>query len=340
LQRLSFRELCDAIERFAGSGTFITFHSVGDRDAIGSALALSSYLKGSTVATPDFLTGNTRRLLDEVGYADKVPSVFPEGAEKAIVLDANNTEALGRFGRRIESFAGEVLFIDHHRLTERKDKEWMIFDDESFNSASSIVYEILKDRGAGMDRTSALLLLNGIIADSAEFQNASAGTFMQVSELLRMTGQEYSSIAMRLHESISPEGRLLAIREIAGASSSIEGRYLIMYGKAAMHANIAADAAIRAGADAAVFWSAKDGEASVSARLRSPLDSVLSVHLGKIMGRHARIIKGTGGGHPCAAGAYGPGAEEIDEMVNACLDDIRRGIAEEGRRRGGQGRKA
>jgi nanoRNase/pAp phosphatase (c-di-AMP/oligoRNAs hydrolase) len=68
-------------------------------------------------------------------------------------------------------------------------------------------------------------------------------------------------------------------------------------------------------------------EVSFSARMRPPLDRKLHLHLGVLMQSLAKIINGTGGGHPCAAGAYGPltskGREFEDKFRERILDLIR-----------------
>ena len=44
--------------------TLLTFHSIGDTDSISSAFALLKFFNNATIATPDFITGNSRRILE------------------------------------------------------------------------------------------------------------------------------------------------------------------------------------------------------------------------------------------------------------------------------------
>lgn len=112
--------------------------------------------------------------------------------------------------------------------------------------------------------------------------------------------------------------RYETIEDIYASKAEIAGDYVIIYGRAHAHANVAADAALNLGADAAVFWVTTEKEAALSARLLAPLDKKLGIHLGIMMESVAGLVGGTGGGHACAAGAYGPrreGAQGAGEEV-------------------------
>ena len=180
-----------------------------------------------------------------------------------------------------------------------------MFNDETYNSTASIVYEVMKKLGVSINRNTAMLLLNGIIADSAEMQNSFPLTFRQVADLLEISKIDFSFFSEYFHESIPVENKYQVIKDVAAAKTEVIGNYIMIYGKATQHANVAADTAMKLEADATVFWVMSNTEASISARLRPPLDKKLSMHLGIIMEDVGRLIGGVGGGHACAAGAYG-----------------------------------
>ncbi|MGC8676184.1 MAG: DHH family phosphoesterase [Candidatus Micrarchaeia archaeon] len=320
IKTLTFDELLELVKRYSQQDVLITFHSIGDRDAVGSAVALSEYMHSSIVAMPDFLTNNARRMLASVEYEKKISAKFVK-TSAVIVTDADNTEVLGPFSKELYNYSGEVLFIDHHLKSDNVKAELpnasavYMFTDEKFNSTSSIVYALLKRLGASIGKEVALLLANGITADSADLQNADALTFMQLSELFSISGTTYASLQEMYHSSIPLVNRLMTMQDVKNASLESTGKYLIVYGKATEHANVAADAAMNLGADAAVFWSITPYEASISGRLRSPLDKQLGIHLGVYMRGVAALLNGTGGGHACAAGAYGPEKGKVEQAA-------------------------
>ena len=192
MQGLSFAELCDAIKALKSKKVVLLFHTIGDRDAVGSATALSEYFDDASIVTPDFITNNARRMLQYIQYEKKIASQFPQDAEAALVFDANNLYALGKLGERINAFGKRTVFIDHHAPHGELTIEARMFNDESYNSTASIVYEVLKKLGGAVTKGQAFLLLNGISADSADLQNSSPQTFMQISELLAIAKLDFS----------------------------------------------------------------------------------------------------------------------------------------------------
>ena len=335
IRKLDFDELVNTIRSYFEKEVLITFHSIGDRDAVGSAVALSEYLPNSTVAMPDFLTNNAKKMLASVGYDKKISAKFQE-KEVVIVTDANNTAVLGPFAKDLATYSGEVLFIDHHLEQEElttelpNAKSVLLFSDESFNSTSSIVYAVLQRLGKKISKEAALLLVNGITADSADLQNASPLTFLQLSQLFEISGTSYAALQEQYHENIPIENRYMTVADVQRAHVEKIGNYLLVFGKATEHANVAADTAMNMGADAAVFWAVTQYEGSVSARLRSPLDRKLGIHLGTFMREIAPLLSGSGGGHACAAGAYGPEKERAEEAALHVVSKLREKFGEFG----------
>ncbi len=318
MRNVSFDELCNLFREYRDRKVLLTFHSIGDRDGVGSAAALSSFFANSVVATPDFITNNAKKMLEYVGYGRHLETRFHEDADLAIILDANTPEVLGQFRERLDKFRGEVLVIDHHAPHDGFRAAAAGFNDETYNSTASIVYAVLRTLGAEVSEGAAFLLLNGIIADSADLHNSSPKTFRQIADLLEISKVDFSFISEYFHASVPVNNRYETVEDIYASEAEIVGDYVVMHGRAHARANVAADAALNLGADAAVFWVTTDREASLSARLLSPLDKKLGIHLGLIMEGVAGIVKGTGGGHACAAGAYGPrreGAQEAGEEV-------------------------
>jgi nanoRNase/pAp phosphatase (c-di-AMP/oligoRNAs hydrolase) len=332
MRNITFLELCNTLKESRNKKVVLTFHTIGDRDGVGSATALSEYFTNASVATPDFITTNARRMLEYLGLSDKVKSNYPDDADMIIVMDANNLFALGKHEKMFENFKGELLFIDHHAPQERLPESAMVFNDESYNSTASIVYEVMKNLNFGITKEIAILLLNGITADSADLQNSSPQTFMQISELLETSKMEFSFFSEYYHRGIPAKNKYKVINDLQEASAEIVGDFILIHGHATEHANIAADTAMQMDADATLFWAVSNVEASISARLRSPLDKELSIHLGIMMKEIGGMLGGNGGGHACAAGAYGPRREAAEEAANRAVELIRGKLSSGSRR--------
>ncbi len=314
---LDISQLTSTLRQYRARKVAISFHTMGDSDGVGAAVALSRYFINSTVVVPDFVTRNARLILEKSGYKGRMKTTLPKDCELLIITDTNTTGQLGKLKRQLDGFGGGLLFIDHHLLPKKPDVDVnaTYFNSEDYNSASSIVYEVLKKLDFNMQKGTAMLLINGIVADSAELKNATALTFHQISELLRISGTSYSKILDQYRNNTPPEIKYNSIRDVAAAEIELINGHVFMYGSTETHANACAEAALNLGADASLFWRADSHEISLSARLRPPLDEELSIHLGKVMQQVAEIIQGNGGGHPCAAGAYGPRVERKGKAI-------------------------
>ena len=198
----------------------------------------------------------------------------------------------------------------------------MVFNDEFYNSTASIIYEILKPTGIMISKSIAELLALGIISDSAEFRNASYRTFEEVGELLSISNVDYVSLLPIMQHTTSVDSREQSMHDLFSSKTTIVAGLLFASGMAKGHANQSADDAIKVGADLALFYSVNKREVSFSARLRPPLDKELGIHLGKMMKELAPIIGGHGGGHPCAAGAYGPSIPKAAEFASKFVAGI------------------
>lgn len=322
---LDLNELSDYILKNKNTRVTLTFHSIGDRDGVAAAVGLSQMFAHAEIVTPDFITNNAKHMVEHSRWDGKIGTEFSKFTELTIIVDANRLELLGKLGKSLIDFKGEILFIDHHSIAGYPDYggKIRICNDENYNSASSIVYELLKMNRVPISKAVAYMLINGIVSDSADFQNSSPQTFRQISELLEISGLQYPEVIDNTHGAASADIRGRIMKDLFSSAIEVCGNYLIVYGPAQFQANTAAETALGLGADASLFWSVHDGEISFSGRLRAPLDKKFSIHLGRMMANIAPMISGTGGGHPCAAGAYGKKASAAEEAKQYILKSLR-----------------
>lgn len=319
----TIESLAEFLVQYKSKSVVLTFHSIGDTDSVASAVVLGSYFPNSTIVTPNVVTHHAQRLLQRTGYSNAVKKSITKAPDLFIVLDANGTDALEELRGTVERSSSPKLFIDHHAFPKKMARNSSAFIDEAYNSTSSIVYELAGAMGRALERSEAELLLYGIISDSADFKNADSRTFDQVSKLLEIAKMSYQDIQKNLSEITPADVRIKALNDLFNSRVEVVHDYVIIYGNATTHANAVADRAISAGADAAVFLAITPKEVSISARLRATLDKERSIHLGKLMQDVAQLINGTGGGHPCAAGAYGTNKENGQKALNKVVAAIK-----------------
>jgi nanoRNase/pAp phosphatase (c-di-AMP/oligoRNAs hydrolase) len=317
MHSIDFNSLVSLISTNKNEKTMLTFHSIGDMDSVASATVLSKAFNDSIVSSPDRITANSRSMLEKMGYKDDtISKVFVDDAKLVVMLDVNNFYDCGSFQEKLEQFKNTIIIIDHHANTNIKKDNVYVFNDEKYNSASSIVFDLINSLDIKINPNDAILLAAGIISDSAEMQNSSAHTFTQLGRIFEASKQNYNSILGYMEHIPSPQARADTINDLAEASVSIQNNILFMFGKAHGHANVAADDSIKIGADISLFYSDIGGGISISVRMRQGLENELNLHLGVIMKSIAAIIDGTGGGHPCAAGAYGKNPGGIGKFLS------------------------
>ena len=320
---IDFEILRSTLMDYKTKKVMLTFHSLGDTDSVSSAFGLAEYFNDSIIVTPDFITANSKRILDQLGFDEgRITTKFDDSADLVIMLDVNNFEDCGAFKNKLNARKGPVLIIDHHAAQAMARENVMVFNDEFYNSTASIVYEVLRLAGVMISKSIAELIALGIISDSAEFRNASYRTFEEVGELLNIANVDYVSLLPIMQHTASVDAREQSMHDLFNSNTSVVAGLLFATGIAKGHANQSADDAIKVGADLALFYSINKKEVSFSARLRPPLDKELNVHLGRIMRDLGPIIGGHGGGHPCAAGAYGPAIPKAVEFASKFVSEI------------------
>ena len=320
---IDFEILRSTLMDYKTKKVMLTFHSLGDTDSVSSAFGLAEYFNDSIIVTPDFITANSKRILDQLGFDEgRITTKFDDSADLVIMLDVNNFEDCGAFKNKLNARKGPVLIIDHHAAQAMARENVMVFNDEFYNSTASIVYEVLRLAGVMISKSIAELIALGIISDSAEFRNASYRTFEEVGELLNIANVDYVSLLPIMQHTASVDAREQSMHDLFNSKTSVVAGLLFATGIAKGHANQSADDAIKVGADLALFYSINKKVVSFSARLRPPLDKELNVHLGRIMRDLGPIIGGHGGGHPCAAGAYGPAIPKAVEFASKFVSEI------------------
>ncbi len=131
----------------------ITTHKGPDGDAMGSSLALSSYLKLKghevTVITPNnypsFLTwmkGNDEVI--EYCFHEEKAKKITNKAELIFCLDFNTLSRIDTFAPVVESSNALKVLIDHHQQPDTFDFN---FSDTSACSTAQLIYEFLEMLG-------------------------------------------------------------------------------------------------------------------------------------------------------------------------------------------------
>ncbi len=299
----------------------ITFHSLGDVDAVGSAFALKSFFKNALVYAPDPVNAQAKKLMKYLGAEF---DEFPQDCGALIILDTNSRGLLPQL-EKLSNFS-DVLIIDHHTVHPDSIHARNEMIDPSYSSTAEIVYELLKEFNFGIDDKTAICLLCGIISDSANFQNANTKTFKYVGELLEKTKTDYKEVLALTETPMNISERIAILKACQRAQLTRVGDFLIVTSMVSAFESAAASSFLTLGADFS-FVGYEGEDARISARMKTELAKT-GVNLADIMSKVAGMIGGSGGGHQCAAGANGPNMNEVEDALAECVRLVKEKLIE------------
>ncbi len=292
-----------------GRRAIITFHSLGDLDAVGSAIALQRFLgKSAIIAPPDKPNAAARKLID---FAQAQTTIFSEikrtPKDAVIALDSSSPHLMAH----LAGIKPDIL-IDHHTRFGGEMQAGQEIIDASASSVCEMLYFLLKPT----DRISCIALLLGIISDSANFKYATPRTFAAASSLLEHCSLSYSQLAALASAPETFGERIEALRSCQSVSAEKIGEHIVATAMAKSHEAHFADILVSLGADIAFVGCQGEG-AHISARMRQELSG--RVRVDRIMFEAGKVLGGTGSGHELAAGASGTLSQNVKAALGICV---------------------
>ena len=204
----SFRTLQTLIAQYKTYA--LTTHVNPDGDAIGSELAVYSYLKklGKTVkiynADP---VPKKYQFLPNWENIEDAQAAINYSPEILIILDASSRERIGNFLNKCLMPLNAVVNIDHHITAEEFADYNIILPDAS--STAEIIYKYIKSTKVPIDPESALCLYTGLMFDTGCFRysNTTPETHRIAAELIELGDFEPDEVYRRIYEHI-PLGKI------------------------------------------------------------------------------------------------------------------------------------
>jgi nanoRNase/pAp phosphatase (c-di-AMP/oligoRNAs hydrolase) len=294
--------------KLKGRRAIVTFHSHGDADAAGSAIALYRFIgKNALIVAPDKPDGSARKLME---YTQTPFILFPdykrEPKDFFIVLDSSSPRMLPH----LAGIAADLL-IDHHSRFPDSLAAKQEIADPTASSTCEMLHFILDTA----DSISCLALLRGLMSDSSNYKYATARTFEASSELLARCGLPYAQVLSLASMPETFSERIESLRSCQSVRAEKVGDFIVATAMAKSYEAHFADALLHLGADAA-FVGCEGQDGRISARMRDTLRG--RVYLDRIMFEIGKVLGGSGNGHELAAGATG-GNENVREALGICV---------------------
>jgi len=202
----------------------VTTHEGPDGDAVGSTMALASFLralgKDVTLYYSDQMPDTYRFLPLSSSVVHTIPD---RDYDVCFVLDAGE---LKRAGKEISAFRrfGKIINIDHHPYCEEFGD--LNYVDPSASATGALIYRIMKTAKYTLDYDTALYVYVAIVSDTGSFRysNADPEAFQISSELVAL-GINPWSVAEKLYESQSLKRLELLALALSTLTVSKTGEY-------------------------------------------------------------------------------------------------------------------
>jgi len=298
--------------------TLVLMHGNADADALASAVLLQRTYPSVTVGTAGGLDRLSKRLVDRLGIAT-VEAPDPAAFDRVVVCDASGPEQIPAAAQ-----ARRLLVVDHHAETGR----WpapVVYIDESRASCCEVVYDLLGQANRPIDRTAALVLLVGMITDTAHFRFANPATLRTFAQVLEQHGIGISDVLQLMELETDLSERIAVLKGAQRLRLVRAGPWLIASSHGSSFEASVCRGLLALGADVAFVGSQRDEHYRVSARAHAGLVQ-RGLHLGKLLGGIGDELNGGGGGHPGAAGIGGIG--DVEAILHICVERTREALAQ------------
>lgn len=198
----------------------ISTHTRPDGDAIGSQIALGTFLKGQGkevwMINSDPMPYNMEWLpgsKDVLQYDHSIEHVEAiASADAVIVVDTNAAHRLGTPGNQLKGSDGRKILIDHH--TDPEDWFEMSHRRERASSTGELLYELMAGWNLdGISSEVATALYVAIMTDTGSFRfsNVTPMLHRMTADLLERAGADPAWMHSMVYDRKSPEGmKLLA----------------------------------------------------------------------------------------------------------------------------------
>ncbi len=296
--------------------TLVTFHSLGDVDAVASALAVSQLIPRSQVASVDGVSASARHLLERLSLP--LPRQLQAGElsryDNLVLCDVSNADLLAGFSDAVMAFAGKRLLIDHHVHSKRIPAAAALIEPTK-SSSCEVVCELFQAARKKPSEKTALLLLAGILHDSAFFKSAGKGTFTAFAHLLSLTRKSYPEVLALVEKRDDVSERIARLKALQRVQLYRQGEFLVGTSFASSFELACAASLVAAGCD--IAFVANTGRGRMSGAKR---ETLAGLSIGRVMESAGRVMKGSGGGHENVGGAKGR-PELTEKALAKCVEE-------------------
>jgi len=294
------------LEKYKDAKLVITSHSNLDLDALCSIYAMHSVLPNSVMAMPDKMDAPAKEFAEYLGWGlMELDKLNKEDYDGMVLVDCSTSVLLE------EARDWDIkLIVDHHHQSQDNLESELTLRDEDAPSTAEMFSELLPKISPEI----AFVLGVAIVSDTARFKSARAHTFEMLSNMINLSGREYSEMLDFAEPEVDLENKLNVLEAFKNMRIQMHGGYVVVTSVIPAHESLVSSSM----SDLAdvVFvakWKDEISETRISSRARKHVP----IKMNEVMKEVAEELGGGGGGHAKAAGCSAkarPG-ETLDKCV-------------------------
>lgn len=325
-------KLAVLLSSYKGKEALLLAHHNADPDSVCSAAALYFGLKeigiNAKIGAVDSISRLSKKILDTLNL--KV-EINPEPlADLIVLLDASTAGQLSGYAETFKNAKTQKVIIDHHAIQEQSLDADLKYIDETSTSSTKLVYELLQKLNISISKEIALLILLGIVAETAHLRFSKLEDLKIITKLLEDHSIKFSEVLSILTLKADISENIARIKCAKRMEMYRIKDYLIVTSNIVSFEASAARALVRLGADLAIVYAKRENELRVSIRSRSTFYEETKIDLAKdIIPEVAKIIDGSGSGHPTAAGANGKAVDKGEKVLKHVVDYVKNKLEHE-----------
>lgn len=320
------KDLAEVFRNLKGKEVLLLAHKNADPDSFCSSLSLFKGLKEIGIETRigavESVGSLSKTILEKSG-ADL--EIDPElDSDAVVLLDVSSEGPLGDYFEKLNSSDIYKIIIDHHPSPEEPLEADKKFIDTSSNSTVELVFDLLKELDVNLNEELAFAIIYAMVAETRHLRYAKLKNFKILAELLEKYDINFSDVLSALNTPLDISERIARLKAVKRVKFKKVSGYIIARSKVGSFEASAARALRRAGADVAVVLSEKKDEVRLSLRATSKFSNETGIDFGKgPIQKIGKILGGSGGGHPTAAGANGVKKGKEREVFNYIVDLVK-----------------
>ncbi|MDD4187987.1 MAG: DHH family phosphoesterase [Bacilli bacterium] len=169
-------------EIIKANNVLILTHQNPDGDAIGSMMAMKTIIEKLDIPVDAVITDKFN-FINKVPNANKLLTETNKTYDLMIIVDTYTKQRLGHLSNLYDD-SKKVIVLDHHPV--EKEIENVNYIDSTAASATTVIYDLIKENNIAIDYNLAFYLYLGLLTDTGGFayKNISIRAFNMASDLL------------------------------------------------------------------------------------------------------------------------------------------------------------